>query len=266
MKKRGIISTMKNIIALAALAAQAAFPVAALAVTVNYGGGSINVDDVQVQVTPGSINVQTGTGAGTGTNVQVNTSTGGLQVQTSGSTIRLYDSTGTAVSVGTGSGNLNVVVSGGLDANSRTAIVSLEGNTDLLIKTDADLAAYNALVVQERASIAGVETGADGSVSVRYRQPARFLGLVNTRIVGTVDVTPAGRVIVKLPWYSFLFTKNTAAVQTAVQSDVDVAVGKKQITVGAGVGTGTSVSVQNDARTINVVTSSIDSSVGVSIQ
>ncbi len=253
---------MKNIIALAALAAQAAFPAAALAVTVDYGG-SINVNDVQVQVTPGGVNVQTGTGAGTGTNVKVNTGTGGVQVQTGGSTIILRDSSGTAVSVNAGIGSLDVVVAGGLDAESRGAIVSLEGNSLLLIKSRADLEAYANLIAAERASITAANIQ-KGHFIVRYRQPARLLGIVPSSLAATVDVDTDGTVTIQTPWYGFLFTKNTDTVRAKVAADVavEVTAGRLSATPAAN----TTVSVRNDARVLNVVTSSIDGSVSVSAE
>jgi hypothetical protein len=169
--------------------------------------------------------------------------------------------TGTAS--GTGSmnminGNLGLqaqlqTMSGTMATSSEDSIVNLQGDTEAAIQSDADLAAYNNLVIQTRPAITAINTDSNNGVDITYAQPARFLGIFPTTISGQVNVDAQGNTTVSLPWWSFLYSKDTSGVQSAVTtaaqtSNADLAVGASSMT-----------SLQDSASMINAVTAAIQS-------
>lgn len=224
---------MKKTLFLAAAGLLFASTAWALTVDTNLGGYNVNTN---LNTSGSGLNVNTNVG---GLNSNVNILNDG-----SGKTLNVNMSTGLSTQVN-------------LDDAAKSVIVNLNGNSVSLIKSDSDLAAYSDLVVQERPSIKSVETG-NGKVVVAYRQPAKFLGLIGTNMGATVTVNAQGNVTVSLPWYSFLFTKNTNAVKTAVQGNL----GSSRLDVSVLGGSGsTSVRVQTGAKVVNVVTNSIETQV-----
>jgi hypothetical protein len=138
-----------------------------------------------------------------------------------------------------------------MTSSSEDNIVQLQGNALAAIKTNDDLTAYNNLVVQDRPAVRSVNAQSDGSVSVGYSQPARFLGIFSTTLTGQVNVDAQGNVTVHMPWYAFLFSKDTTAMQTAATTAV--------VQSGAQFGgqMSTQAMVQNQAEEINAISAAV---------
>src|ERR1700722_1384000 len=88
------------------------------------------------------------------------------------------------------------------------------------IQTNADLTSYNNAVIQSRPAVNAIDAQNDGSVAIHYSQPARFLGIFPASISGEVDVDAQGNTAVHLPWYAFLYSKDTTSVQTSAAAAV----------------------------------------------
>jgi len=230
-------------------------------------------------------------GVNVNTNVKTNTSvksTGGtLQINANGTKVNVSNSgiltttvDGEVVEINGAKGSLSVQASDGLTAGGRRTLVSLEGNSVLLIKTDADLDTYTKLVVEERPVVKNISVEDDG-LEVEYRQPARFLAVFSSSLKAKVMVKKDGSVKVKLPWYSFLFSKDADEVETKLMADIEAAEESGDFDVKL-VGRGgaslevdgdsdgddvdSTIQFRNNAHALNIVTSSIDGSVGLSAE
>ncbi|HBD24668.1 MAG TPA: hypothetical protein DEV73_04595 [Candidatus Zambryskibacteria bacterium] len=214
--------------------------------TVNVNGTSVRVDDVGSVDTTKSVNVATPAGT---VSIQRN----------GGDVLMVRNSAGESVNLDLKAGGLKLQVeSGKVDANVKSAIIDLSGDSKLLIKTDEDLNTYNSIVIEKRPSVLNINTE-EGRVMVRYKQPARFLGIFGTNLGATVTVNESDdNVDIKLPWYSFLFTKNTGDVKTAISAGVKSEGNSSVVVTGASAETSASVKVQKQAGVVNVVTSAIN--------
>lgn len=166
-------------------------------------------------------------------------------------------------SSGTASGSMNVdlgngglqaqVNAGTVNASSGDAIVSLQGNSVGLIQTDADLTAYNDLVVKSRPAVSSVNVQSDNSIDIGYAQPAKFLGIFSTSLSGDVHVDAQGNATVRMPWYSFLYSKDTSGVQTSVVTSIQ----QSGVQFGVQAQVNATTAAQNNARVINAATAAI---------
>ncbi len=243
---------------------------------VNVNPGSVNVSgpngNTSVNTAPGSLNVnQNGKNVkfmkdanvnlnvnANGQNVQVNdklTGSGGsLDVMVNGQEVKL-DSSKDSLSVFVSKG-------GSLDSASASSIVSLQGNSVSLIKSDDDLSAYANVVVAARPAVAGVTVEND-RIIVKYDQPGKFLGLFKVHLGAQAEVDSSGNVSIHLPWYSFLVSKNSGQVKAAIESGIS---GDKSISVSAiGDGSNSSVRVQNSAKVLNVMSSAVQGGASTSV-
>jgi len=186
----------------------------------------------------------------------------GLNIKTSGGagTVTIIrDDSGKTINISPSSGKLerqiNVVSS---DSGARQAVVNLSGNSQILIQDSNDLGEYAKLVVQARPNVTNVDL--DGArLTVEYKQPAKFLGLFSTDIGAQAIVDQEKGVTISLPWYSFLFKKNTKRVRAAIVYGI-ASDQKAATTISAEAEQGSqALTVQQQARTINVVTSAVDS-------
>lgn len=104
---------------------------------------------------------------------------------------------------------------GGIAGKTKNYIINLEGDSVYLIAGPSDLAAYSQIVVEQRPNVKKVEVNGS-TVEVTYKQPARLFGFIPTAITGTVEVDSAGSVDIQLPWYSFLYKKDTQPIKQSV--------------------------------------------------
>lgn len=104
---------------------------------------------------------------------------------------------------------------GGLSGATRSYVVNLGGDSEYLIAGYGDLAAYNQLVIAERPQVKKIDVG-DDSVEITYKQPARLFGFIPTNVSGKIEVDSDGQVDVRLPWYSFLYAKDTEPLRKSV--------------------------------------------------
>lgn len=147
------------------------------------------------------------------------------------------------------------VQAGMIDASSSDAIVNLQGNVGSLIVSAADVSAYNNMVIQARPAVRTISVQSDGSVAVGYSQPAKFLGIFSASLSGTVNVDAEGNTTVQLPWYAFLYSKDT----TEVQASAATAVQQSGASFGAQADTATNA--QNSVRIVNAVTAAVQSQI-----
>jgi hypothetical protein len=160
----------------------------------------------------------------------------------------------------TGSVNTNVSVGVGLQAelNSGTvttssddAVVNLQGGTALLIESTSDLQAYGNLVVAARPVVKNVSMKSDDSVVIQYSQPAKFLWIFPTTLTGEVDVDATGNAMVHLPWYAFLYSADTASVQSTATAAVS------QSGANFNDQANTTADLQDKARIVNAVSAAL---------
>jgi hypothetical protein len=201
------------------------------------------------------------TGAG-GVGVQAGT---GTQVQATGS-FQGNASSGASAAL------INIDVNAGLQSqaqaisantSSEDAVVQLQGNVINMIQTPADLDTYDHIVMKDRPVVVGINVNSDNSVAIKYAQPAKLFGIFPTSISSQVDVDTQGNATVHLPWWAFLYSKDTTGVQTSVATAVQQS--RPLLNPSAQANTGVSatanttdqVSVQNTARMISAVTAAL---------
>jgi hypothetical protein len=186
--------------------------------------------------------------------------TGGVQVAAaSGSAVNASGSASGSMNMDLGNGGLQAQIQAGIiTQSSGEAMVGLQGNMVDMIQSNADLMAYNNLVVQARPAVTAVNVNSDNSVDVHYSQPAKFLGIFSTSLSGDVNVDAQGNTKVYLPWYAFLYSKDTTSVQTSAATAV--AQSGAQFNAQADATT----MVQNQARVVNAVSAAIQAQVSAS--
>lgn len=247
----------------------------------NYGSLGSLKDITGVTIDKNTINVTT-----PNSNTNISGKSGSLNINANGTTLNL-DKSGTGanltvivggktIDVNSGDGNLSVQVEKGLTASDKESFVSLTGNSDLMIKTNADLNAYNRLVVEQRPAIQNVSVENSG-LKIKYNQPARFLAIFSTDLNATAVVNNDGTVSIDLPWYSFLYSKDSDQVKLAIETSLQKAGSNKQVdvnllgsssslNVGTNNGANSTIQFRNNAHALNIVTNSIDGSVSLSGQ
>jgi hypothetical protein len=171
-------------------------------------------------------------------NIQVGTGIGAT-VQTS------QNSTGSIV------GLQAQVQAGTIATSSANSVIELQGNTANLIQADADLTAYDNLVMQARPAVTAINTNSDGSIDIGYSQPAKFLGIFPTSLSGDINIDAQGNATIRLPWWSFLYSKDTTGIQTTAATAAQ--------TSGANFDdqAGTTTALQDQARVINAVSAAV---------
>lgn len=242
----------------------------------NVTGSNIKVDS-SGNVSADSLNVKTNSGqVGASISQPVNISNTGVITSPTGQPVNVTITTpdseaktiqaqftsdgisatidGRSVSVSARNGSLGVQ-SGSLSSEQKQLVVGLPGNTVTLIKNNDDLKAYANIVVSTRPGVKNVSVTDNGLV-VTYEQPAKFFGIFRSSLNAKAVVATGGKVEVDLPWYSFLYSKNTGAVKTSIQSSAG-----SNLTVSK---SDDAVSVQNNAKAINVVSGSISNSINLS--
>jgi hypothetical protein len=192
--------------------------------------------------------VQVGAGYGAQAGVSATTS---VQSQTSSSMDGLVN-----VNVGTGLQAQVQVISA--NTSSENAVVQLQGNTVGLIQSDTDLMTYNNLVIQARPVVKAINVHSDNSIAIDYSQPAKLFGIFPTSLSGEVDVDAQGNTTVHLPWYAFLYAKNTANVQTSVAAAV------QQSGASFGAQANAQAQLQDSARVISAVSAALQAQASAS--
>ena len=161
-----------------------------------------------------------------------------------------------------GSANINLGV--GLQAqiqavaantSSVDAVVQLEGNTAGLIQSDADLSAYNNLVIKERPVVTAINVRSDNGIAIDYSQPAKLFGIFSTSLSGEVDVDAQGNTTVHLPWYAIFYAQNSADIQTSVAAAV------QQFGASFGAQVNGGAKIQDQAHVINAATASLQTQI-----
>jgi len=148
-----------------------------------------------------------------------------------------------------------------LSSEKKRAIINLEGDTVKTIKSDDDLDAYNSVVIEANPNVSNISVN-DGAVEIRYRHPARFLGIWSTSLNATARVENDQRVSIALPWYSFLFSTGKGEVEKTLDVELE---NSGVVQVNADDDASASLKVQNAARAINIVTSEVGGSGSASI-
>jgi hypothetical protein len=175
--------------------------------------------------------------------------TGDVIVQNSTSSSSTADASAT---LQVGSVGLQAQVQAGtVNTSSDDTVVSLQGDSIGMIQTSDDLTAYNNLVLKARPAVTSVNVNSDNSIDIGYAQPAKFLGLFSTSLSGDVHVDASGNTAVHLPWYAFLYSKDTTNVQASVASAVQKSGAQFNAQADA------STSAQDHARVINAATAAI---------
>jgi hypothetical protein len=229
---------------------------------VNTAPGSVNVNSggtsSSTQLNNSGLNVNSTTG-NSSSSVNVQRGTTGLDITANGQSIKLDGSSDpNSIDVNVNGKNVKIETSGGLthaisisgtDPAARATFVSLEGNSVALIKTNDDLSTYNSLVIQTRPSVKKVEVN-QNKIQVQYTQPARCLGLFKTKWTATASVDNQGNVGIKLPWYSFLCSKNTSTIKTQIQAGLNAAVQNNQLNINT-IGGNLSIQDGNDQLNMN---------------
>lgn len=180
------------------------------------------------------------------------TGTGGLTVQATTTSVVVMSSTVTGnLDASSTIGLAAQVQAGSTTTSSEDSIVSLQGNSIGMIQTNADLDAYNTLVIKSRPAVTSVNVDSTNNVDVYYSQPARFLGIFSTSLSGDVHVDAQGNTTVNMPWYAFLYAKDTTNVKTSVATAVT------QSGVQFGSHADAATTIQNNARVINAVSAAV---------
>jgi hypothetical protein len=232
-------------------------------VNVNTGGSKVDIksgaDGASVTTESATVNTQRAADGmvrvnANGTEVNVGKST-----TTGGNVISVTAASGNKIQVDTALGlgaQISIVESeGGL----KNAVLSLEAGAAEMIKAADDLNAYINLTLNARPAVKAVEVS-NGVVSVGYDQPARFLGIFKSGLSAKVSVDATGEVSMDLPWYSFLFSKNTKTVQTKVRANLASAKSNGLEVSALSSGSDEKQRMQASAKTVNVVSSAVEES------
>jgi hypothetical protein len=127
-----------------------------------------------------------------------------------------------------------------------------------LIQTSADLATYDNVVMQSQPAVTAINVQSNNTVALNYKQPAKFLGIFSTSLSGQVQVDAQGNTTVHLPWWSFLYAKDTTGVQASVATAV------QQSGVQFGAQTDAAAQLQNNAAVITAAAAAIQAQESVS--
>ncbi len=91
-----------------------------------------------------------------------------------------------------------------------------------MITSNSDLTAYAQASMKDDKNIQNVSV-TDSEVSMKYREPAKFLGFIPGAITAKVTVDSDGSVTVRYPWYRFLM--KVPEKKADLESDVKANVG-----------------------------------------
>jgi len=203
-----------------------------------------------VELAPGAVDITTSGRA----NISIKESADRYNISIPGTTVQIQGT----------KGDFDLMVKQGrLSDADKTVILNLEKGLDVLINDNNDLEAYNKIVVEKRPAILDIQSD-EKSVQVTYTQPGKFLGIFNTYLNGKVSVESNGKVKVKLPWYSFLFTKNTNQVKKQLSLTLGDASASGTIQINA-LGSAGNEGIKQRAKVINLVTSAVNNAVSVEV-
>lgn len=258
----------------------------AYGVDVNVNGNSVNVErttggvNVNSAGTNANVNVNSVPGGGVNVNagnpsanVNINAAPGSVKIDANGRGVTVQNQAsgvnvvvpGTSINVKKADGNLNVLVNkNSLNEKDKGVLVNLQNGADVLINSNEDVDAYAKIVVEERPAITNVEVK-NNRLRVSYRQPSRFLGIFSTELDGTVYVDADKNVTIKLPWYSFLFRKNSSTTAKQVSLAINDASNEGTVQVSVLGSSDGSNQSREKARLINIVTGSVNNSVSISV-
>jgi hypothetical protein len=212
--------------------------------TINTPGGTVKIDNSGNQVQ---------TSVGNSTTTITNTPTSSMiNIEANGKTVQIDAS----------QGSLNLQVqSGNISDDQKTAILSLTNGSDVLISTNEDLQTYNNLVLEKRPTIVSINSN-NNQVQIEYKQPAKLFGLFRSNLKASVIVDSTGKVEIKLPWYKFFFSKKTDPVKSNISLNLNNAAQSNTLNISTmNSGTDSTLQVRTQAKTINIVTDSINSTV-----
>jgi hypothetical protein len=144
----------------------------------------------------------------------------------------------------------NTLVITRFDVESGTTVL----DEALNVSSAADFLAYSRSVLQEDENVTKIEA-ADDEVSLWYRMPARFFGVIPSEVSAKISVLKNGAIIVEHPWWhGFFYTKDAG---TSVENDLSNTAG----TI-ARADTGEVFSSNTKARLVNALHSVIKAHVG----
>jgi len=165
------------------------------------------------------------------------------------------NSAGTKVDMGAGARTITTDSSGKVELNDA-------GNRIINVQTNADLKTYTASAIKEMPAVTNIEVRSE-NVSVTYTQPAKLFWFFGSSLKGTVVVSNGGKVEVKLPWYSFLFSKNTSNIKSAVETKLTTnsqqgTISLTQVGAAENDSAENTAKVQNSAKVINIVGTAVN--------
>ncbi len=203
-------TTSIKALAIASIAASLVLPLSTFAAVNLYGNTDVSV------------------GVGSSTKVGVNA---GMSASSSSAANRGSNVNATAASnasaTGTMQANDNAAISIGhvfnigrtdLDTNAGAEVTSATN-----VSSDADVQSYSHSVIKNDVNVTAVSAD-ENTVSVTYKEPAKFLGFINTTLSVTAKSDVDGNVTISYPWYAFLIAKpNDAALHASAQAQAHAA-------------------------------------------
>jgi hypothetical protein len=196
-------------------------------------GASVNVQAPGVNV---NANAKASVTPATGTNIKTNitgNSTSTKVKQDKNSTTSVSATTSTNSSGGSVVSVKARTVRGWSDDDKEKFMLTVKNHAQIQSGQDLENFATGILIKDE--NVASVESD-DSTVEVRYKLPAKFLGIFSAEIEAStdVDVDATGElgnqkeVSVKFPWYRIFFSLDESAradvIKAAIQSSVDAEV------------------------------------------
>ena len=110
------------------------------------------------------------------------------------------------------------------------------------VRSEQDLENFAKGVLVQDENVEDVAIGEEG-VQIRYRMPAKFLGIFNASLAVRTEVDAEGRVKVRFPWFGFLYAKSVSAAE--LETEVSAALPE--------VGDEVLVSFEAQAQTVTTV-------------
>lgn len=116
-------------------------------------------------------------------------------------------------------GDVLVVVQADLDGDSLEDEMMISPTA---VRSSTDLNVYVRGLAKNDKNVEKV-SATKSEVSIWYKQPAKFLGFIDSHITSEARVDAEGEVEVSYPWYSFFFSSDTKA-SASVESDIEARV------------------------------------------
>jgi hypothetical protein len=137
---------------------------------------------------------------------------------------------------------------------SNSAVIRMEGDAPLLIADNDDLQTYLDLVVKKESRVNNIEIR-QNEVEVSYKQQARFLGIFNSSLNSKIIVNNSNNnVEVKLPWYSFLFTKENKIDANRLGVNISSGLTGNAVSINSNEsGTGVNIQARKSAKTVGLI-------------